>query len=78
MGGSAAAIDDGPKPGPWPASMTAVLGLRDIHKVYGATVAVRGVDLALEAGQVHAIVGENGAGKSSVALIAGPAGTGLT
>ena len=50
--------------------MTAVLGLRDIHKVYGATVAVRGVDLALEAGQVHAIVGENGAGKSSVALIA--------
>jgi len=50
--------------------MTTVLALKDVHKTYGATVAVRGVTLALAAGEVHAIVGENGAGKSSVALIA--------
>src|SRR5260370_5797542 len=50
--------------------MTTVLALHDVHKTYGATVAVRGVTLALAAGEVHAIVGENGAGKSSVALIA--------
>ena len=50
--------------------MTTVLALQDVHKTYGATIAVRGVSLALAAGEVHAIVGENGAGKSSVALIA--------
>jgi rhamnose transport system ATP-binding protein len=70
VGGSAAAIRDVPEPGPRPVSMTTVLGLREVHKIYGATVAVRGVNLALAAGEVHAIVGENGAGKSSVALIA--------
>jgi ABC-type sugar transport system ATPase subunit len=50
--------------------MTTVLALQGIHKVYAATVAVRGVSLALVAGEGQAIVGENGAGKSSVALIA--------
>ncbi len=33
---------------------------------YGATVAVRGVDLALHAGEVLALMGRNGSGKSSL------------
>ncbi len=39
---------------------------------FGGQEVVKGVDLQLNAGEVHAIVGENGAGKSTVAkLIAG-------
>jgi ABC-type sugar transport system ATPase subunit len=48
----------------------AVLTLRDIRRTYGATVAVSDLSLDLSVGQVHAIVGENGAGKSTVAQIA--------
>jgi rhamnose transport system ATP-binding protein len=47
-----------------------VLTLRDIGKVYGATVAVRGLTLGLAPAAVHALVGENGAGKSTAAQIA--------
>jgi ribose transport system ATP-binding protein len=41
----------------------AVAGLR---KAYGGIQALAGVDLAVEAGTVHAVVGENGAGKSTL------------
>jgi simple sugar transport system ATP-binding protein len=41
-----------------------------VTKAYGATVAVREASLALEAGKLHAIVGENGAGKSTLSSIA--------
>jgi rhamnose transport system ATP-binding protein len=47
-----------------------VLALRGITKVFGATRAVTGLDLELPAGRVHAVVGENGAGKSTAAQIA--------
>lgn len=48
----------------------AVLSLRQVRKVYGATVAVHELTLTLRPGEVHAVVGENGAGKSTAAQIA--------
>lgn len=46
--------------------------LQAITKRFGATVALDGVDLSVRRGTVHALVGENGAGKSTVGkLVAG-------
>jgi ribose transport system ATP-binding protein len=42
------------------------LQMMGIHKRFGATVALGGVDLAVLPGQVLALVGENGAGKSTL------------
>ena len=47
------------------ASSTAV-DARALSKRFGATLAVDDVSLMIEAGEIHAIVGENGAGKSTV------------
>src|SRR4051812_12703266 len=43
-----------------------VLDLREITLRFGATEVLGGVDLSLGKGEVHALIGENGAGKSSL------------
>ncbi|MEA3537288.1 autoinducer 2 ABC transporter ATP-binding protein LsrA [Rhizobium sp. CC-YZS058] len=46
-----------------------VAQLTDIWKSYGAVPVLKGVSLALQAGEVHALLGGNGAGKSSLMKI---------
>src|SRR6185503_5713740 len=43
-----------------------MLEIRDLHLSYGRIRAVQGVDLAVAAGEIVALVGANGAGKSSI------------
>ncbi|MFJ6675010.1 sugar ABC transporter ATP-binding protein [Actinosynnema sp. NPDC091369] len=51
--------------------MRPLLELRDVAKSFQAVRALRGVSLSLHAGEVHALAGENGAGKSTVVRIIG-------
>lgn len=45
------------------------LRVRGVHKAYGATEVLHGVDLTGQAGEVLAVVGANGAGKSTLIKI---------
>ena len=52
--------------------MTATLSLNRVSRRFGTVQALHEVDLQFEAGQVHAVLGENGAGKSTaIRILAG-------
>jgi branched-chain amino acid transport system ATP-binding protein len=46
--------------------MAALLSIEDVTVSYGKAEAVRGVSLAVEAGQIVTVIGPNGAGKTSL------------
>lgn len=49
--------------------MAAVLSLENVSKEFPGVKALDGVNLAVEAGEIHALLGENGAGKSTLMKI---------
>src|SRR5438067_3182377 len=51
------------------ASTVERLRMEGVHKRFGATIALSGVDLSVNSGEVLALVGENGAGKSTLMKI---------
>lgn len=46
--------------------MNIALELKKVHKNFGETQIIRGVDLDIQKGECHAIIGPNGAGKSTL------------
>src|SRR5215472_7064865 len=46
--------------------MTAMLEMRGIAKSFAGVRALRDVNFTVDAGEIHALVGENGAGKSTL------------
>ena len=46
--------------------MTAILEMRGVSKSFSCVQALRDFNFTVEAGQIHALVGENGAGKSTL------------
>jgi ABC-2 type transport system ATP-binding protein len=50
--------------------VTPALSVRSLHKRYGRTTALGGVDLEIDAGELVGLLGPNGAGKSTLVKIA--------
>ena len=54
---------------PLPSEPTPFLRLQGVSKHYGGVTALSSVDFECTLGNIHAVVGENGAGKSSLMKI---------
>lgn len=55
------------EPWPWPRMrMQPLVELKQVAKSFGGVQAIKGIDLTINAGQIVGLVGENGAGKSTV------------
>jgi rhamnose transport system ATP-binding protein len=69
MSGAGAVEASAPTVGPDGATEAAVIEIRNVSKRFGSTQALDDVSLALYPGEIHALLGENGAGKSTVIKI---------
>jgi ABC-2 type transport system ATP-binding protein len=49
--------------------MTTVISTQGLHKHFGRTIALDGLDFSVEAGEIHGFLGPNGAGKSTTIRI---------
>ena len=49
--------------------MEPILTVRGMDKRFGATVALKGVDLDVYPGEIRGLIGENGSGKSTLTSI---------
>ena len=49
--------------------MAPILEIKDLHASVGDTPILKGVNLSINAGEIHAVMGPNGSGKSTMSYV---------